>query len=101
MGRAVMANRGVVLPVPQYPIPWDESRRFDDAYPDARVAIEWDSRLWHTKQQAMAADRRRDRMASVHGWVVLRFTWEDVTERPGEVADTVSAVLEARRAVGS
>jgi very-short-patch-repair endonuclease len=99
MGRAVLATRGVDLPVPQYPIPWDPSRRFDGGYPDDQVAIEWDSRLWHSKQQAMTADRRRDRMAARHGWVVLRFTWEDVTQRPDEVADTVTAVLEARRGV--
>jgi hypothetical protein len=100
-GRAVLARRGVPTPVPQFPLPWDESRRFDDAYPDAMVAIEWDSRLWHLRQQAMTDDRRRDRMAARQGWVVLRFTWEDVTERPDEIADTVAVVLAARRNIAS
>jgi very-short-patch-repair endonuclease len=49
----------------------------------------------------MTDDRRRDRMAARQGWVVLRFTWEDVTERPDEIADTVAVVLAARRNIAS
>lgn len=95
-GRAVVAAAGLPEPIPQYPVPWDPSRRFDDAYPNARLAVEWDSRTWHEQRAAMLSDRRRDRGAAVHGWFVARFTWEDVTERPTEVSDTVATLLDER-----
>ena len=97
-GRAVLAAAGLPEPVPQFPFPWDPRRRFDDAYPDARVAIEWDSRAWHQQRAAMASDRRRDRTAAAHGWYLLRFTWADITERPGEVGSTVGRLIRDRLA---
>lgn len=96
-GRAVLAAAGLPESQPQYPLPWDPSRRFDDAYPEATLAIEWDSRAWHEQRSAMRRDRRRDREAAMHGWFVARFTWEDVTERPTEVGDTVANLLRDRR----
>jgi hypothetical protein len=95
-GRAVLASAGLPTPIAQFPIPWRPSNRFDDAYPKARTAIEWDSRAWHQQRAAMAADRRRDREAASHGWVLLRFTWDEVTKRPDEVVETVAALLRDR-----
>jgi hypothetical protein len=97
-GRAILTNAGLPAPMPQFPIPWDPNKRFDDAYPDARLAIEWDSRAWHEQRAAMAADRRRDRTAALHGWFVSRFTWDEVTEKPEEVASTVASLLRDRLA---
>ncbi len=96
-GRSALARAGLPAPVPQYPIPWAAGRRFDDAYPDVALAIEWDSRAWHSQQKAIGADRRRDRDAAVHGWLVVRFTWQDVTDDPDRVATTVGALLDSRR----
>jgi Transcriptional regulator, AbiEi antitoxin/Protein of unknown function (DUF559) len=97
MGRDVLARGGLPKPIAEHPIPWRAGRRFDDAYPEERVAIEWDSRAWHEQRAAMAEDRRRDREAAAHGWVVLRFTWEEVTERPHEIVETVRLLLHDRR----
>jgi hypothetical protein len=97
-GRGVLSSARLPDPVPQYPIPWSPGRRFDDAYPDAKVALEWDSRAWHQQRAAMAADRRRDRDAAAHGWVVLRFTWDEVTERPHEIVAAVTTLLRDGRA---
>lgn len=99
-GLALLSSSGLPLPIAQLPIPWEGNRRFDAAYPDAGLAIEWDSRTWHEQRKAMAADRRRDRRAAMHGWTVLRFTWEEVTEKPQEVIAAVSTLLDHRRAVG-
>ena len=96
-GRAVLAGGGLPEPIPQHPIPWAPTRRFDDAYPTAQLAIEWDSRAWHQQRAAMVADRRRDREAAAHGWVVLRFTWDDITESPYEIVSAVKTVLRDRR----
>lgn len=76
------------------PIPWRPDKRFDAAYPDGQLAIEWDSRRWHLQASAFDRDRARDREAIVNGWRVLRFTWEDVTERPEEVVATVRRALQ-------
>lgn len=81
----------------EFPLPWNPDRRFDVAFPHHRLAIEWDSRRWHTQVAAFDADRGRDRTAATHGWQVLRFTWTDVHERPDDVVDTVRRALKARR----
>ncbi|MGH3649464.1 MAG: endonuclease domain-containing protein, partial [Acidimicrobiia bacterium] len=97
-GHAALVAAGLPSPIAQFPIPWDPGRRFDDAYPDAMLAIEWDSRAWHEQRAAMRADRKRDREAALHGWFVARFTWQDVTENPADVGATVAALLNDRRA---
>ena len=96
-GRDVLAQARLPAPLPEHPIPWRPGGRFDDAYPEERVAIEWDSRAWHEQRAAMVTDRRRDREAAAHGWVVLRFTWEEVTERPHEIVEAVRLLLRDRR----
>jgi hypothetical protein len=96
-GRQVLSNGGLPEPIPQFPIPWATHRRFDDAYPDGKIAIEWDSRAWHEQRAAMAADRRRDREAAAHGWVVLRFTWDEITKRPHEIVTAVTTLLRNRQ----
>ena len=77
----------------EYPIPWSPRQRFDVAFPKARIAIEWDSRRWHTHVDAFQSDRERDRTAAAHGWRILRFTWADVHDRPTVVTATLHKAL--------
>ncbi|MCL1693601.1 MAG: hypothetical protein M3096_07960 [Actinomycetia bacterium] len=93
LGAEVLRTRGVPEPLFEFPMPWDPDRRFDAAYPDSGLAIEWDSRRWHDLEEAFSSDRERDRIALLHGWRVVRFTWSDVTQRPDEVAETVRRLL--------
>lgn len=65
----------------------------DVAFPAHRVAIEVDGWAWHADAERFRADRRKGNALVGAGWTLLRFTWADLTERPGEV------VLEVRRAV--
>lgn len=95
LGARVLLEGGLPVPQFEFATPWDSQQRFDAAYPDQRLGIEWDSRRWHTMMDAFARDRERDRHAILHGWRVLRFTWEDLTERPQEVVDTVRRALDA------
>lgn len=95
-GRALLAGAGLPTPVPEFPIPWAIGKRFDDAYQEAKVAIEWDSRAWHLQRAAMESDRRRDRTAAMHGWIVIRVTWQDIEERPTEVVATIARLLKTR-----
>ena len=79
----------------EYPWPWAPHRRFDDAYPSHRLAIEWDSVKFHGQRDAFEKDRERDRAAVENGWRVLRFTWRHVTETPARLIDSVQRVLSA------
>ena len=98
-GRSVLVGASLPAPVPEYPIPWRPRRRFDDAYPDLRFAIEWDSRRWHERRAAMQADRDRDREAILHGWVVVRFTWDDVTKNPTKIVSSITQILADREPI--
>lgn len=73
-GAFVLRSRGIPEPQFEFPLPWDPTRRFDAAFSQARLAIEWDSRRWHELADAFSSDRARDREALVHGWRVVRFT---------------------------
>jgi hypothetical protein len=94
-GRTIIERAGLPMPVSEYPVPWSTGRRFDDAYPDRRIAVEWDSKRFHGQVASFEADRARDRDAAIHGWVVLRFTWEDVHRHPDRIVDSLSALLAA------
>lgn len=97
-GRMLLPRRRCgCAPVGEFEIPWLPGRRFDDAYPRHRVAVEWDSVRYHGQRDSFESDRQRDRSALERGWRVLRFTWIDVTERAGDVTASVSAVLDRYR----
>lgn len=85
------------LPMPtlQMPLPWrgPAKGRVDFAYEDARVIIECDGRRWHTTMEAFERDRRRDNLAQLNGWRVLRFTWNDLTEAPARVLYQIAQAL--------
>lgn len=93
LGARVLVGGGLSEPEYEFPIPWAEDRRFDCAYPDQRLAIEWDSKRWHSQLEAFNRDRARDREAILRGWRVLRFTWEDLRNRPDLVVNTVRRAL--------
>jgi Protein of unknown function (DUF559) len=58
-----------------------------------RVIVETDSRRFHRHRAAFESDRLRDQRLILAGFVVLRFTWRQVTRGPARVAATVSEVL--------
>jgi very-short-patch-repair endonuclease len=41
------------------------------------VVLEADSSTWHGDRSALRRDARRYHLMVVHGWLVLRFAWED------------------------
>ncbi|HVF76257.1 MAG TPA: DUF559 domain-containing protein [Acidimicrobiales bacterium] len=91
----VLAAGGLPAPVRQAPLPWrpQQPSRVDLLYPAQRVIIEADGRRWHSRTDQMAADRRRDREAQIHGYGVYRFVWEEITKQPEMVCDTVRTAL--------
>lgn len=51
-----------------------------------RLVLEADSFAWHIDRAALDRDARRYNRFLAHGWLVLRFSWEEVILRPGDVA---------------
>jgi very-short-patch-repair endonuclease len=87
------------LPVPEYQyrlIVGGEARRIDFAFPDLKVAIEVDGYAYHREWDAFQDERIRGNALELEGWLVLRFTWEQVIRRPDEVARTVRRALRQR-----
>ena len=92
---ALIVESGLPRPIPQFHPAWlaPTNGRVDLAYPDHKLIIEGDSRKWHLLMKSFETDRHRDNQAQLAGWRILRFTWQAITERPEEVADTIRAGL--------
>jgi very-short-patch-repair endonuclease len=71
--------------------------RVDLADERLRIVIEADSFEFHGSRKALDRDCRRYNALVVRGWLVLRFTWEQVMFEPGLVASTVRALVDLRR----
>jgi len=68
--------------------------RVDFAYPELKVAVEFDG-SWHWKQRR-DDDRRRHRLREL-GWVVLVFSADDVYGSPLQMAEAVRRACERAR----
>lgn len=69
----------------------------DVAFPTSLLAIEVDGRAWHSDSRRFVADRRRQNAIVRQGWTVLRFTWEDLTQRPEYVISEIRDGLSISR----
>jgi very-short-patch-repair endonuclease len=61
-----------------------------------RIVLEADSFEWHGNRAALRRDARRYDLLVANGWVVLRFSWEDVMHRPEWVRSVIEAVVDER-----
>jgi very-short-patch-repair endonuclease len=72
----------------------DSRLAFDFAYPELRVAIEFDG-AWHWSSRRHD-DRRRHRLREL-GWTVLVFSADDVYGKSQDMAATVARACERAR----
>ncbi len=94
--RWVLIAGGLPAPELQFVVTDAEGRfigRVDLAYPEHRIAIEFDGAV-HREADVFARDLRRQNKLIAAGWTVLRFSGLDVLSRPAEV---VNQVLAARK----
>ncbi|MCY7395559.1 MAG: endonuclease domain-containing protein [Nocardioides sp.] len=95
--RAIALAVGGLSVRPQVPIyDPDFLGRPDLVDEDLRIVLEADSFEWHGGRAVLARDARRYHALVVSGWLVLRFSWEDVMHRPQLVRETLVAAV-ARR----
>lgn len=89
-----------MVPVPQHVVRVDGRfvARVDLAFPAHRIAIEYDGRAVHEREDVFTQDRRRQNDLVRAGWTVLRFTAEDLRFGGARAVAVVQAALQARAA---
>ncbi|HLF41108.1 MAG TPA: DUF559 domain-containing protein [Acidimicrobiia bacterium] len=87
----VVRRHGLPEPVRQYPL---LDPPVDFAFLPAPVAAETDGWRFHRSKAKRAKDRHRERQARALGWSLIRVSWDDLHERPDEVAMDIAAQLE-------
>ena len=67
--------------------------RADFAFPEAMLRIELDSEAYHMDRPTFRKDRSVQNRTELLGWRTLRYTWWDLTTRPGDVVREVAKAL--------
>jgi hypothetical protein len=70
--------------------------RVDFVWRRERVVVETDGGEHHASISDREVDERRDGALEAAGWIVLRFSWIDVTRRPTSVVRTLRGALAGR-----
>lgn len=83
---------------------WDDADDLigigDAVWIERCVVVELDGLRFHSTADQRRRDNRKDRRLGTLGWLVLRYTWLDVMERPDEVVAEVRAALVSRQPAG-
>ena len=98
--RLAMIDGGLPIPELQYEIidGNGDLRRVDFAWPDQRVAVEYDGIDWHSGADAMRRDRTRTAALLDVGWVIIVIVFEDVRYRAWEFVARIDTQLGRARA---
>jgi hypothetical protein len=98
--RLAMIDGGLPTPELQYEIidGNGDLRRVDFAWPDQRVAVEYDGLEWHSGPEAMRKDRRRQAALLDVEWIIIAIVFEDVRYRPWEFVARIDRQLLLARA---
>ena len=76
----VLRANGLPEPVVQHEIRHQGRfiARVDAAYPEFRIALEYESFAWHTGKEALARDSARRNALVGAGWLPISVTWDDL-----------------------
>lgn len=67
---------------------------------DLKIVLEADSFEWHGDRAALHRDANRYNGFVAAGWVVLRFSWEQVMFHPDDIRSVIEAVVARQAQVG-
>jgi hypothetical protein len=96
----LLVRAGLPAPVPQYVVRTPSGAFVgcvDYAYPDEKVAIEFDGYEKHSSRRQWEGDRVRQNRLVALGWYPLRVTSEQIDRSEADVVATVWGVLSAHR----
>ncbi|MFG1930500.1 hypothetical protein ACGFK1_07560 [Mycobacterium sp. NPDC048908] len=86
--RLVMIDYGVPLPELQYEIQGrDGTYRVDFAWPEQRLAAEYESFAWHSGRTEMVRDKKRYAAVQEVDWTLVPIVVDDVRRQPWRLAD--------------
>lgn len=96
--RLVMFDGGLPTPILQYQLvdARGRLRRLDFAWPECRVAAEYDSDQWHDSAGALRRDREKVAALQDLGWIVVPIVADDVRRHPGALVARIRAHLVGR-----
>ena len=97
--RLAMIDGGLSIAELQYEIVDGNGdlRRVDFAWPNHRVAVEYDGLDWHSDPDAMRKDRRRQAALQDIGWTVIAIVFDDVRYRAWELVARIEQQLRRAR----
>jgi hypothetical protein len=97
---ALLHLAGFSEPVRQFAVDigWERPIHIDFAFPDFLIGIETDGYEPHASRKQWELDRRRDAALVLRGWLILRFSYDDIVNRPDYVLATLREAMDRRRA---
>ncbi|UNK71405.1 DUF559 domain-containing protein [Microbacterium sp. H1-D42] len=96
--RLLLVHRGMPEPVVQHDV-FDGRRcvaRVDLAYPELKIAIEYEGDGHRTSKEQWRRDIQRQRELEARGWIVIRLTQDDLDDADGLI-DRIRAAIASRR----
>ena len=84
------------IPLPEVNV-WVQGFEVDALWRKERVIVEVDGGQAHATPARMERDRARDLALRAAGFLVLRYTWWQVTAQPEEVARDIRGALDVGR----
>lgn len=98
--RDLLIAHNLPAPIPQHEVRLDRqfAGRIDVVYLTEKIAIELDSWEFHSDRQAFERDRLRQNDIVVGGWMMLRFTDDQIRNHPEKVVATLRRALQQNAA---
>jgi hypothetical protein len=99
--RLVMIDRGLPAPELQYPIFGRDGElwRVDFAWPEYRLAAEYESVDWHAGREEMLRDKRRWGKIQELGWTIIPIVVDDVRREPDQLAERIASHMASRHRI--
>ncbi len=97
--RLVIIDHGLPLPELQYPIRGRDGElwRVDFAWPERRLAAEYESVDWHAGRNEMLRDKTRWGKIQELGWTIIPIVGSDVRQDPYRLAQRIASHLNRAR----